>query len=89
LSPSHIYFSLRIIPAYRSPYGGACVAHTNGPTYPSRAMGPGWHVVGRMLEPDKKTSSPLLYHLGFIVGLTERDLPSVSVGIFCSFIFLV
>jgi hypothetical protein len=28
-----------------------------------------------MLEPDKKIPSPLLYHLSFIVGLTEEALP--------------
>jgi hypothetical protein len=35
---------LRIITAYRSPYGGARVAQTSGS---------GWHTVGGMLEPDK------------------------------------
>jgi hypothetical protein len=29
-----------------------------------------------VLEPDKKASAPLLYHLCFIVGLAEGDLPS-------------
>jgi hypothetical protein len=29
-----------------------------------------------VLEPDKKGPSLLLYHLGFIVGLTEGGLPS-------------
>jgi hypothetical protein len=35
---------LRIITAYRSPYGGARVAQTSGS---------GWHTVGGMLEPNK------------------------------------
>jgi hypothetical protein len=38
---------------------------------------PGWHAVGGILEPEKKkAASPLLYYLGFIVGLTEWALPS-------------
>jgi hypothetical protein len=31
-------FSLRVILSYKSPYGGACIAHTSGP--PSGAAGP-------------------------------------------------
>jgi hypothetical protein len=31
-------------------------------------------VIGLMLEPHKKVSSPLLYQLGFLVGLIEGDL---------------
>jgi hypothetical protein len=31
-------FSLRVIPSYKSPYDGACIAHTSGP--PSGAAGP-------------------------------------------------
>jgi hypothetical protein len=31
-------------------------------------------VIGLMLEPHKKVSSPLLYQLDFIVGLIEGDL---------------
>jgi hypothetical protein len=39
-------------------------------------VGPDWHAVWGMLEPDKNAPSPFLYHLGFIVGLTEGDLSS-------------
>jgi hypothetical protein len=60
-----------IIPTYKSPYGGARVAHTSGPTCSSGAVGPDRHAVGEMLKPDKITISPLLYHLCYIVGLIE------------------
>jgi hypothetical protein len=38
----------------------------------------GWHAVGGILESDKKAPSPLLYHLSFMVGLTE-EVPSSMV----------
>jgi hypothetical protein len=73
--PQPRIYSLCVIPAYRSPYGGARVAQTSGLPRTER-RGPVWYVVWGMLEPDKKTPSPLLYHLDFIVELTEGGLPS-------------
>jgi hypothetical protein len=37
--------------------------------------GSGWHAIGGMLKPDKKAPSPLLYHVGFMVGMAE-EVPS-------------
>jgi hypothetical protein len=64
-----------IILTYRSSYGGARITQTSGPQV--ERWGPGWHAVEEMLEHNKKPPSPLLYYLGFMVGLTEDVLSSM------------
>jgi hypothetical protein len=66
------HISLRIItPAYKSSYGGACVAQTSKFTCPSGEVGPGWYAGGGMLESDKRAISSLLYHMSFMVWLID------------------
>jgi hypothetical protein len=60
---------LRVIPAYRSPYGGARIAQTSGP-YMSERWGPGWYAVGGMLEPDKRPPHPF-YITWILLGVMD------------------
>jgi hypothetical protein len=67
---THILLHI-IILTYRSLYGRARVAQISRPICLSGAVGPDCHTVGGILEPDKMATSPLLYHLGYIVELAE------------------
>jgi hypothetical protein len=62
-----------IILAYKSSYGGGSHSTDQWPKW----RGPGWHAAGGM-ESDK-VPLPLLYHLGFIVKLTDSVPPTVSI----------